>query len=59
MYKCSVCKGDTKYDEFTDYKHMVCINCEEEHNEEKHYVFHGSEKEEGHDEVKLYVLHGS
>ena len=34
MYKCSVCKGDTKYDEFTDYKHMVCINCEEEHNED-------------------------
>ena len=31
MYKCSICKSDTKYDEFLDYVEEVCINCGEEY----------------------------
>jgi len=34
MYKCSVCKSDTKYDEFSDYENEICIDCEEEYKED-------------------------
>ena len=34
MYKCSVCKSDTKYDEFSDYENEICIDCEEEREED-------------------------